>query len=224
MKHILLILFGCLISNFTFGQILKIQTGVSVSSLHARSERQGNVLTKQYDPLIGHSLFVGLDYLIKKHYSLSSNIGFVRKGSKEEYQHADETGKLVDATRKETLNYLSMNTVLDLKYPIRENITPYVSVGPRVDFLLDDDYGSEFLISDGFRKSDFLNSYNYGLLLGGGVTYNFSKFNIGLRGDYYLNAKDVVNSPERATSSGYYSSYDVKDKTFTVNMVFGVKL
>lgn len=112
-----------------------------------------------------------------------------------------------------------MNTVLDLKYPVSEKMTPYVSVGPRVDFLLDDDYGSELMIDDGFRKSDFLNSYNYGLLLGGGMTYNLSKFSIGLRGDYYLNARDVVNSPERATSKGHYSSHDVKDKTFTVNML-----
>ena len=224
MKSVVLIIIGCLISNFTYGQVLRVQAGISVSSLHARSEFQGNVLTKQYEPLIGHSLFLGLDYLVKKHYSLSSNIGFIRKGSTEEYRRVNESGEWVDATRRETLNYFSINTLLDVKYPIREKMIPYVSVGPRVDFLLDDTYGSEFLIGGVFRKSDFLNSYNYGLLLGGGATYNFPKFNIGLRGDYYINAKDVVNSPERATYKGHYSSYDLKDKTFTVNMLIGYNI
>ena len=224
MKHVLLILLVCLISNFTFGQVLKVQTGVSVSSLYARSEFQGDVLTKQYEPLLGHSIFLGLDYIVKKHYSLSSNVGVVRKGSTEKYFRVNESGEWVDATRKETLDYFSINAVADLKYPIKEKIIPYVSIGPRVDFLLDNEYGSEFLIGGVFTKRDFLNSYNYGLLLGGGVNYIFPKFDIGLRGDYYLNARDVINSPERAANNGHYSSYDANDKTFTIHMVVGVKI
>jgi hypothetical protein len=219
MRRIVLILLGFLLSTFVNGQVLKVQAGISVSSLQARLEYRGDVLTGEYAPLVGHSFFVGLDYLNKKYYSLSSNIGVVRKGSTEEYQKVNEEGEWVDATRRQTLDYFSINTTADFKYPIGDRITPFVSVGPRIDILLDEEY-SELMISEGYKKGDGLNSYNYGLLLGCGTNYNFSKFYIGLRGDYYLNAKNVVDSPERYN----YASYEAKDKTFTVNMVFGLKL
>jgi hypothetical protein len=223
MRRLVLIFIGCLISGLTYGQILKIQTGVAISSLHARSEFMGNVFTKQYDPLIGNSLFLGLEYLDKKYYSLSTNIGYLRKGSTEEYQQVNQAGEWVKKERKQALDYVSINTMVDIKYPLQEKIIPFISLGPRIDYLLDDTYDG-LMINEGINEDTGLNSFNYGMLLGGGITYDVSKFKIGLRSDYYLNAKQVVERPEHVTSAGGYSRYDVKDKTYTVNLIFGFKL
>ena len=72
-------------------QTLTIQGGTTFSRL--KWFNGGDSDFKRYEKtLIGYSGFVGVDYLEKKHFNLSTNAGFIRKGGKEINEFRDETG------------------------------------------------------------------------------------------------------------------------------------
>jgi len=198
MKQLALLSIALLIAGVSFGQVLKIQSGVSISNIDIQTSGSSDNLTQDNKRLVGYSFFVGMDYLQHKNFNLSSSIGMLRKGGQALLYSNWGYGQGIKAT----LDYLSLNTTCDFQFPIEDKITPYISFGPRVDVLLNP-------ISE-------YNKINYGLLLGGGLKYDINKkLQLGLRADYYLNFKDISKTGQTRT---------VSDKTFTTNLVLGYRL
>ena len=104
---------------------------------------------------------------------------------------------------------------LDLKYPIKEKIIPFISFGPRFDYLIG--YTKQF---NALNEVDVLKNYSIGLILGGGVKYDLSRIQIGLRADYYLNFDKIADWPAQTGNLGG----KVKDKTMILNLMIGYKL
>lgn len=216
MKITLFFCFGLLLSLFSFGQTLQVQGGISVSNLDWRYEGM------QVDPiynenLIATSFFAGVNYLDKKYFNLSSNVGFIRIGGKDEFpiSYANEDISNETVIEKPTLDYLSINTLFEAKYTIKDKLAPFVSFGPRFDYLL-----SSSRHFNGLQDLNGLNNAAFGLLLGGGVKYHLSAFQIGLRADYYLNFNNVGDwSVSNPSVKG-----EVKSNTFTVNLTLGYQL
>jgi len=216
MKRLVIILLGLTITILTNGQTIKIQGGTSISNLNW--ELMGvNVDPIYEETLIGYSFFAGIDYFDKQYFNLSSNIGMIRKGGKDEVQLTDISGALTGQTitEKATLNYLSLNTTIDFKYSIKETVTPFISFGPRFDYLLS---SSEHF--DGLEEIDKLKNTSIGLILGGGLKYDISNIQFGLRADYYLDFAKVAEwKIENTGNDG-----EVTVNTFTVNITIGYKL
>lgn len=198
MKRSQLLSIALLISVLSFGQTLKFQSGVSISTIDMQTSGSTTGLTKENKRLVAYSFFVGMDYLQHKNFNLSSNIGMLRKGGESMFYTNWGYGQGIKAT----LDYLSLNTTCDFQFPIEDKVIPFISFGPRVDVLLNP-------ISE-------YNKINYGLLLGGGLKYPLSdKLQLGLRADYYLNFRDISKTGQTRT---------VSDKTFTTNLVLGYRL
>ena len=198
MKRSQLLSIALLISVLSFGQILKIQSGVSISNIDIQTSGSSDNLTQDNKRLVGYSFFVGMDYLQHKNFNLSSNIGMLRKGGQALLYSNWGYGQGISAS----LDYLSLNTTCDFQIPIEDKVMPFISFGPRVDLLLNP-------ISE-------YNKFNYGLLLGCGLKYDINnKLQLGLRADYYLNFKDISKTGQART---------VSDKTFTTNLVLGYRL
>lgn len=214
MKHLKLLAFGLILSNLSFGQIIKIQTGATLSKFDWKI---GNLDLEPFnETLIGYSVFAGMDYFEKKFFNLSSNLGFIRKGGKGKITFTTATGEPIDEkSEKAKLGYFTVNTTLDLKYPIKDKITPFISVGPRFDYL-----ASYSKVFDGLNEIDELKKYNIGLILGGGIKYDLSKIQIGLRADYYLNFEKVADWPLQTGNLGG----EINDRTITLNLIIGYRL
>ena len=206
MKKTGLILTGLIIAILTHAQTIKIQGGPSFSKLNWGSP-------SLYDKtLTGYSVFAGIDYLNSKYFNLSSNIGMIRKGGKSEI---NISVPLLPATiiEKPTLDYISINTTIDLKYPIKK-MSPFISCGPRFDHLIKS--SSQF---GGLKALNVLENKSIGLLLGGGVKFDFSKIQLGLRADYYLNFTKIA---ERTDSFG--NSQKVTVNTYTIDLMIGYRI
>lgn len=198
MKRSKLLSIALLVTVLSFGQTLKFQSGVSISTIDMQTSGSTTGLTKENKRLVGYSFFVGMDYLQHKNFNLSSNIGMLRKGGQSMFYTNWGYGQGIKAT----LDYLSLNTTFDFQFPIEDKVIPFISFGPRVDLLLNS-------ISE-------YNKFNYGLLLGGGLKYPLSdKLQLGLRADYYLNLRDITKTGQDRT---------ISDKTFTTNLVLGYRL
>ena len=216
MKKTGLLVIGLIIAILTNGQTIKIQGGTSISKLDW--ELKGiNVDPFYKETLIGYSFFAGMDYFDKKYFNFSSNIGMIRKGGKDEIQLTDQYGELTGQTitEKPTLDYLSINTMIDLKYPIKEIVSPFISFGPRFDYLV-----SSSKHFDTLKEIDELKSTSIGLLLGGGLKYDISSLQFGLRADYYLDFTKVANWTIENTGNGG----EVTVNTFTINLIIGYRL
>lgn len=214
MRRIALFVVVSFFTFFTFGQTLKIQTGPSFSSLDFRVD---GISTRPYnETLIGYSIFMGVDYLDKKYFNLSSNLGLLRKGGKQTIllisYFGDPGTERIDNAR---LDYLSLNTLIDLKYPITDKITPYLCFGPRIDYLVG--ISKEF---DPLTLDNEIFRLNYGFILGGGLKYDLTKFQIGIHADYYINCNKIADWPAVIPNLGG----TIADKTFTLNLSLGYKL
>jgi len=208
MKRLKFLSAAILICTFLFGQTIKIQTGVSVSNL----DWQVSSLDWKHENknLVGIPISIGLDYFQKKHFSLSSNLGLLKKGGTVTLKAPQQVPTpgitigdeyLSDQKTGANLDYLSLNTTCDFSYPFKNDITPFIGLGPRIDLLLD--------------NVDIYNKYSYGLLFGGGLKYNIKKIQVGIRFDYYLNFNNMYKTEQYGT---------LRDKTFTTNLIIGYRL
>lgn len=216
MKKTGLLLIGLTIAVLTYGQTIKIQGATSISKLDWKLKGM-NIDPFYNETLVGYSIFAGLDYLDKPYYNLSTNIGMIRKGGKDEVVLTDLFGELTGQTitEKPTLDYLSINTMIDLKYKIKETVTPFISFGPRFDYLVSS--SNHF---DSIEEIEELKSTSIGLILGGGLKYDISNIQFGLRADYYLDFTKVADWTIENTENGG----EVTVNTFTINLSIGYRL
>jgi hypothetical protein len=211
--------FAILSISLGFGQTVKLHAGTSISRLYWDV---GNYDIQYFNKsLVGYSVFLGLDFGKKKYYNLSSNIGVLSKGGKAviNYELDDPSDPVFMGEKGRTeiakLNYLSINTLIDLKYPLKQKLTPYLSVGPRFDLLTSS--SSQF---ESQKESNNLNKLSFGFLLGAGIKRQISKVEIGLKTDYYLNLNKVLSSNGDDNSL----AVRVQDRTITTNLTIGYKL
>jgi hypothetical protein len=176
-------------------QVLNIQAGASISNLHSSiGGRDYTFLGHTRDDL---SAFVGMEYLERKYWSISSNVGFVRKGGKESWWNTDSTGRVTSkATATETFDYLSFNTLFNLQYPFKAKWVPYVSIGPRVDFMVGHTHFFPY-----FDYPGFLQKKSYGLVAAVGLRYAFSGFLVGIRAEHLYNFNHLVSQDDEINST-----------------------
>ena len=214
MKKIVLLLVGLTITIFANGQIVKVQGGTSISEIDWKLNGFNSGLFNE--KLIGYSIFAGIDYFDKQCFNLSSNIGVIRTGGKNKIQFTDQSALPIQALiEKATLDYLSINTTIDFKYRMKKTIFPFISFGPRFDYLLNS--SKYFDVLDEFGG---LKSISIGLILGAGIKYDISNLQIGLRADYYLNFTKVADWTIENSGDGGKISVN----TFTINLSIGYRL
>jgi hypothetical protein len=204
MKRLTVLSIGLLVVSFSFGQIITLQAGKSFSSLDW--DIGLSAIDKTNKTLVGYSYFVGVDYLDKTYFNLSSNFGIIKKGGRVTKTVVNASGsRLYDESISSALDFVSFNTSLILKYSFY-HLIPFLSVGPRFDYLMND-YGE-------YNKS------NYGLILGGGLKYELQKMLLGVRADYYLNFNDIADLSAGSTNMGK----SLNCKTIAVNLTIGYRI
>jgi hypothetical protein len=214
MKKAGLLFMGLMMAILANGQIIKVQGGTSISRLDWNLKGI-TVPTAYRESLIGYSLFAGIDYFDKQYVNFSSNVGLVRKGGKDEVPLTSIDGiPYLNLTTKPTLDYFSVNTMIDLKYRIKET-TPFISFGPRYDYLI-----KHSMHFDQLKEVTEINRNTFGLIFGGGLKYDYFNFQFGLRADYYLDFNKIA---EWTIESNGVTG-EVSAKTYTINLTIGYRL
>jgi len=212
MKKVVIIILGIIAGNrFSSGQTIMIQAGESFSRLDWSINFPNTTISDlSNNPYFDKSVFIGMDYDDHHFYNLSSKVGFLQKGSQNIYINTEAFGYSVNQSIQPIIDYVSLNTTIEIKYPILTNIIPFIGVGPRIDYFI-----AHNSVLNGYSG---LNAFSVGLILGGGIKYNLTRFQIGLRADYYLNFNDIYSN-----SSNYGTTY-INDKTYLVNLFIGYKI
>lgn len=120
-----------------------------------------------------------IDLLNFKYFSLKISLGYSQKGSNSVYFTFTKWvnneiviyDSLVDETRKS--DYLTLGVFLKPQIPFR-TITPYLILGPRIDYLMKRQYKA-FLSAEAKDVTDISNHWIYGFSLGIGNEFNINK-------------------------------------------------
>jgi hypothetical protein len=217
MRKLIIICAGLFLTiGFSTGQIVKLQIGRNWSILGDGKSTQSFDPLKGFDePFPGYSVFIGIDYLNLKFFNLSSNLGYILKKGEQSYISLRPNGGSDLVTNKTNLGYLSINTTIDMKYPIRNLLIPFISLGPRLDYLISNKSESRW---------DILKSSVFGITMGGGLKYNISKMQIGLRFDHYFNFNKNSELREMPSYTGFISAVPITEKTSLLSISIAYKL
>ena len=165
--------------------------------------------------LVGFDALLGVNYLNFIYFHLSSGLGFIQKGGKEEGVVTDIVGRPVgNIEQVEKLNYLTVNTTFNFKVPVAKFLEPYLSAGPRLDYLISYNENVPFLKL--FEDTGELNKVSYGFLLGCGINSKIRKFRMGIAFDYYININKISNF-----TSEYGYTNKIYDNTYTLDVLIG---
>lgn len=182
-------------------QVIKIENGVSISSLNESSLGYQGTLTS-------YQMSVGIDYLDRGWYGLSSSIGYLRKGSKDDILSGLMDGAYTTSKWKHTFDYLTLNTTFRVKGITSDKFTLYAGAGPRIDINLKQKVTvqGEFSYSDSGPDS---RAVIPGLKCEIGMDYYFNRFCVGINAGYLPSFTKMI----KHTS--------LKDRTFTAGVVLG---
>jgi len=171
-------------------QIVTFAIGPTFSKMKWESSISADAFVNEN--FVGFYAVLGLDYLQKKGFSLSSNIGYYSNGGKETIDIVDETGSIIgDTTLTSKLNFFTLNTLARYNFLADKKISPFVGVGIGLNYLISYDENLKFF--EQFYDVDELNIMLWGLIGKAGINFNFNKFRLGAEFMYNYNLNDLVN-------------------------------
>jgi hypothetical protein len=194
------------------GQVITIQSGMALSKL---DWQVGTFQNRAYDSYRASiPIFMGVEYFNKKYFNLSSNIGYLEKGGKGASAGVSINGNAsVPFNNEARLQYVSLNTCGELKYPIDKKLTVYASVGPRMDYLAEFDRKIFGVLDEANELNKIIIGINYGV----GVKYTINKTVVGLSSNVYRNFNSIAKwSPSDNNLGG-----NVNDRTYTLLLSLG---
>lgn len=192
------------ISQIGISQIIKVENGISISSLSGQS----------YDKKIyPYQLSISTEYLDKGWFNLSTGIGKLTKGGKEAIPISSEDGNTSNGSINLYVDYLTINTTFDAKY-VKNRFAFFLGAGPRIDIKLNTRYSytlNEFSPLAGGETSNIM----YGINCIAGIRYTISKMQIGLNFGYLLSFNKLYTGLDNVNKA---------DKTFVGGVSLGYKL
>lgn len=185
MKKIALVVTCFMLVNITYAQIIKIDNGITINNL------KGAKFDLFPNKVVSYSGMLGIEYLQRKWFYLSSEVGYLKLGGKE-----SRTIGTMDTPEKQTWSYLQLNTTFRLKTGAG-NTEFFVGAGPYLNVLV----GSGDFIRDMYAGYATQRT-NWGGKVEVGVNQRINKLRVGVNGAYLI--------PFSAVAKSSYTSMDAR--------------
>ncbi len=195
------------------GQTFKMQYGRDWSKLKWYLHDE---YTDYTETLKGNVFYLGIDFFNKKYFNINTNVGYLQKQGEKSYVVYYSNYRTETINGKTSIEQISVNTKLIFKYPIRERWIPFLNIGPSVDFLISS--------SNEDDRISTVESNMFGLLLGGGINYCFSKFQIGLNVDYNKYFSYFAHLESLPAGTAYAPPEEIKSQTIISSISIGYRI
>lgn len=190
-------------------QVVTLENGFAITS--KRFSNGG------LDKVYPYQMALGMQYADKGWFNLSSNIGYIRRGSQVKLGYSVDPGALIESIIvKSKLHYITLNTTFDVKKTYHDGYTFFIGVGPRLDFKLKStvesyaDYSGPSEYEPTKDKLEGIHTVLFGLKCVGGIRKDFGNMQLGLNIAYLPSFTRL--------------SKGVHDRTFTFGLSLGYKL
>lgn len=194
-------------------QVITLENGFSISKVKDWYGQKN---------LLPYQMSLGVDYMDRGWFQLSSQIGFLKKGGKTElmkiFLEDGVGGKERDRLH---LRYLTFNTTFNLKSRPQNGWVWFAGLGPRVDIYLSNSlYMDMFGVMDNKPQTSSMSGacpVVVGLKCVAGVERDYGKVRIGIRAAYLPS----FNPSIKHKSFGLPREYSYRDRTFTLGVSLG---
>lgn len=170
-----------------FSQIIKFEGGTTISYLRNKADFLS-------DPKFSFAGAVGVDYMERKYFYLSSSLAFQHKGALDnKYYTLPGTGAPLIEKLSVGRNYMHFNTTFRGRIPLKKGHI-FLGAGPKIELL----FGKRTLVhKEKGNETTTLNVYGYkanrwsigGIVEIGYNHYLGEKFIVGLKADYMTDFK-----------------------------------
>jgi len=214
-KNISLLLLILIISSNVRAQIFQ---NVSFKAGYVSSDVSysiNNETLETFESKGGVFLSISKEFLLSDIFSIKPYLGYYQKGFNENWLETNENGEIVkEILAKTYLDYISLIFTATIKYdnPI---ITPYISIGPRLDFLINKKNGMiEFTnVSIESFWADRVSKWSYGASIIVGVDYKIADdLSLILEGSYNPDISDLLRD------SAFKDFMKMKNNTFDIGV------
>jgi hypothetical protein len=169
-KLLILALILIFTKSSLFAQVIKIENGIAISSL---SSDKVDVLKKN---IITYSVSVGMDYWKNSFFYLSSEVGYLKKGGKEENKFQEGSAAKI----KESWDYIHLNTTIRFPFHLKkDNSHFFLGVGPKLDVLISSNKFKNTIYT-GYK----MNTISFGVKAEMGLVQDFDQFRTGINFSY----------------------------------------
>jgi len=180
-KVIICLLLTLLNLSLLSSQVIKIENGLSISSINST---KFNLLN---DNLYTYSLLLGCDYLEHRYFYLSSGIGYIQKGGTDNIIQLDENTHPVNTIPiKGKWDYLHLNTSLRIRYPFEKSHL-YLGAGLKADVLTSSTDNNKSYLSEGYKMASIIP----GMKIEMGINREVKRLVIGVNASYLIDFKDA---------------------------------
>lgn len=202
MKKILLPVFLLFYLN-SQSQKIHASAGVAISKL------DWSIPGLFKDPVTTAIGDIGLTYLDRKIFDVTSTVGYMQKGGKGIATFTDAAGNYISTeTVKALLNYITVKNAVRVKLPAGR-FKPFVTAGIYAGFLVS--------ANENLNKSAF-KTVNIGGIAGIGFLLKLLKNEIGIQANYLPSFNKLRNE----SINGYKST--IGDQTFSISAFVGIKI
>jgi hypothetical protein len=172
---------------------LKLDNGIMLSSF--RNSINVDILANNNS---NYSTSIGIDYLQKKWFCLSSQIGYARIGGREANDGLVGTSNFKIS---ENSDYVHVNTTIRVTTQRRE-LNFFAGVGPYFNLLVS---------SNNFKSDFYKNGYQFKEIYGGGktevgISRNINKIRISVVGSYMFNLSPSASTDFITLNNKTYST------------------
>jgi hypothetical protein len=190
MKTKLIILLLIVSSSLSYSQIIKgigIKSGISLSNqdwVHSiySYNRNFNLMPGIYEAIT-------VDFISKKHWELSAEIGYYQSNSKNELNIYSINISEVAPGDNLCFGFISFSSVLKLKTQLK-SFTPYLLLAPRLDC-----YTADFSNDNAnYFKNDIQKSI-WGFTIGEGVAYKIKNFSLFAEYQFLYSFNYLIDQP-----------------------------
>lgn len=186
-------------------QVIKIENGISIATQTFKISGGDRFTGETIHP---YQMSIGIEYLNKDWFYLSSSAGYIRKGEDGILNSAVDGPSL--STISTAYDYITVNTTFRVYKTTSGGIEFYAGAGPRLDFNINAKLKGDFLNES--LDIEEANKVIIGLKTEAGINYHFGKMQVGLNFSYLPSfIKPIEDSI-------------LKDRTFTVGLVLGYAL
>ncbi len=215
------------LSIITTGNSQTIKS-ISVSSGFVRTNQNNSSITRDFEPISSYHFAVGASFFQAKCFSLSTDVGLIRKGHKTIFNLTDAQGSpSYEVTDKTYLNYVYLAPRITYKYKMRA-WEPLFFIAPRADFFVS---ARAKQVSDNetpYETNRTVNLYKdnhkkavLGVNVGAGLQRNItSNIKLGVELIYWLDITKGVEIQDAKVNEGISQRNRALSASFSLKYLF----
>jgi opacity protein-like surface antigen len=138
----------------------------------------------------GFLLGCGIEFALTRNVSIEIDALYLQKGTNAHKSYSSL--EIYVAPQSYTLHVISIPLLLKIKF--LSGSSPYVSGGGEFSFILSHGYTSilDGLTGDWISIKEFTQSFNYGLVIGGGYEVKMEAISFFIEGRYYHGLRNII--------------------------------